>query len=31
MIKGVYIIYTWGWYRRETNLKEQESPTQPFG
>ena len=28
--KGVFIIYTRGWYWRETNLKEKKSFTQPF-
>ncbi len=30
-VKGVFIIYNWGWYRRETNLIEKNSATQLFG
>ena len=29
-IKGVFIIYTRGWYRRETNRKEKKTTTHPF-
>ena len=28
--KGVFIIYTRGWYRRETNRKEKKTTTHPF-
>jgi hypothetical protein len=27
---GVFIIYTWGWYRRKTDLKEKKTATQPL-
>jgi hypothetical protein len=28
--KGVFIIYTRGWYRSETNRKEKKAATHPF-